>query len=1178
MIIKDLFKKEIDRSIQGVVTIGNEDEEQKWQELEEYVCTDEITRSFRTFFRKYRESIAVPTEKIGVWITGFFGSGKSHFLKILGYILENEVVAGCEAVKYFEEKIQDQMVLADIKQCAKVSNKVVLFNIDSKAKSDSKNRSQAIMDIMLRAFNESVGYCGSSPWVADMERTLEGEGLLDAFVSKFEELSGRNWVHTRAKALLNRDYIIKALVAVRGMSEESAKNFVEDQTRNYTNSTEDFAKIVNDYCKKNKTRVVFLMDEVGQFIGTNGELMLNLQTCVEDLGKYCRGQAWVVVTSQQELKAMIESTKAKQNDFSKIQGRFDTRLLLSGANADEVIKKRILAKKDIAVTPLKTLYEANASKISNLILFEGRPTWSGYADAEEFKDVYPFVSYQFELLQKVFESIREHGMSEGKHLSQNERSLLSAFQESAKKVASLETGILVPFDSFYQTIEQFIDYDVKTVFSNAERRASLDAFAIRVLRVLFMIKHVKEMPATINKLATLMVENVNEDKAALKNRIYDALKLLEEETLIQRNGEFYDFLTNAEQDVNKQINNAPHNEGDVQRSILDIVYDRVLDNNKLRYENRYDFSLNRLVDQESKGSFSQDSITIKIFTNFSDLHDETTFAAESARMNAVVVDMTEGTYIDELIRANKINIFKRNNSASMSASMTEIMSKKAAEYSERMKRAEDIIKQVLRTAPIYLNGTKLDIKEKDGRDRLTDALKEMVKQDYYKLSLVSYFYNDQRAVLEVLDENTESMLGGDITHDANIAAYTEIFEKIKNDKTVGRKVTVKGLIDFFSKKPYGWRELDVLGMIATLWKKNSLQIVIHENVVDGSNRTFKNDFARKNALDTMVIRIQEKIDDAILYQVKRIMLDTYDENLPNDENKLKDGVRSFFERKREFLSNLKVKYGAEYAGSRVAAEIFRDFEAILRSTDALTVFNEIISRKDSLLKHSEELEQLESFYKDGSNQQQNYKDAKQIIEWYHDNYMLNDLSGLSDVIEKINGIISLEMPFSCMPELASLVFQARDIRDAILKDKCDRTKKSLEKDRDAINKELREALELELTAEQKQRIKSKAEDLNATYDSWLGSLLPTTMNMEAYITSSQSSLSGFKEFIARVITEKSAGTEQPRTARSKRVKVIDCVPVANKRVRTKEDIEKVVAAIRERLISELGDNDEISLD
>ena len=189
---------------------------------------------------------------------------KSHFLKILGYILENEEVAGWEAVKYFEDKIKDQMVLADIRTCAKANNKVVLFNIDSKAKSDSKTRTQAIMDIMLRAFNESVGYCGTSPWVADLERTLDNEGKLQDFISKFEEYSGRNWVQTRAKALLNRDYIIRALVASRDMSEESAKKFIEDQTKNFTNTTEEFAKIVDAYCTKNKTRVIFLMDEVGQ--------------------------------------------------------------------------------------------------------------------------------------------------------------------------------------------------------------------------------------------------------------------------------------------------------------------------------------------------------------------------------------------------------------------------------------------------------------------------------------------------------------------------------------------------------------------------------------------------------------------------------------------------------------------------------------------------------------------------------------------------------------------------------------------------------------------------------------------------------------------------------------------------------------------------------------------------
>ena len=1172
MIIKDLFKKDITRQIQGVVTIGNEDEEQKWQELEEYVCTDEITKSFRTFFRRYRESINNPTEKIGVWITGFFGSGKSHFLKILGYILENEEVAGWEAVKYFDDKIKDQLVLADIKASAKVKNKVVLFNIDSKAKSDSKSRTQAIMDIMLRAFNESVGYCGTSPWVADLERTLDGEGKLDDFISKFEEYSGRKWVQTRAKALLNRDYIIRALVASRDMSEESAKTFIEDQTKNFTNSTEEFAKIVDAYCTKNKTRVIFLMDEVGQFIGDNTQLMLNLQTCVEDLGKFCRGQAWVVVTSQQELKAMIDSTKDKQQDFSKIQGRFDTRLLLSGSNADEVIKRRILEKKDIAETPLRAMYEGHKNKLSQLILFQAKPTWSGYKDADDFKDVYPFVTYQFELLQKVFEAIREHGMSEGRHLSQNERSLLSAFQNSAKSAADLESGILVPFDSFYSTIEEFIDYDIKTVFSNAERRAGLDNFAIRVLRVLFMIKHVKEMPATIDRLATLMIDNIDADKAALKTKIFEALQQLEEETLIQKNGEEYDFLTNAEQDVNKQINNSAYNEGEVQRTIFDIIYDKVLESNKYRYENRYDFGLNRYVDSEIKGSFSQDSITIKVITQFSGMRDDTDLQAESLRSNSVVVDLTAGTFIDELIRANKISTFKRNNSASMSAALTEIMSKKSAELSDRIKRAEDIIRECLRSAPIYVSGAKPDIKQKDGKDRLQDALKDMVKRDYFKLPLVSYFYQDQRTILSLLNESNMTLDGDNLSEDANSSAYKEITDKVKDDAGLHRKVTVKSMIDYFSKKPYGWRELDIQGMIAVLWKHHKIQILIHDNEVDDHNTSFKNDLARKNNTDTMVIRLQEKIDEQVLYSVKRIMSDIYSENLALEESKLKEGVVSFFTRKKEFLSGLKGKYGSDYAGCSVAADIYKDFEAILHASDTLSVFQEIINRKDDLEDNAEILEQLEAFYKDGSNQQKNYQDAKGICRWYDMNCSLQDLSELTDIVRQMNDIISLDMPFTRMNELANLVFQANSAKEKILDAKLDQTKKTVETDRDTVSRELSDVLGTALSDDQKNRIKDKSEEVLAQYDEWLGSLTRNTANMDSYVTASANNLSGFRRFISNVMSE---GNDKP--VRAKSVRIIDYVPTVKKKVKTAADVDVVLEAIREKLLAELENNDEIDL-
>lgn len=1177
MIIKDLFKKPIDRDIQGVVTIGNESEIQKKMELEEYVCTDEITKQFRIIFRKYRESITNPTEKMAAWITGFFGSGKSHFLKILGYILENEEVAGIKSVDYFREKINDEMLYADMQKCATANNHVVLFNIDSKAKSDSKNKTQAIMDIMLRAFNESIGYCGSKPWVADLERMLDNEGKLQDFITKFEEYSKRDWPSNRANAALNKSYIIKALVDIRNVPEEDAKQFVEDQIQNYTNSTEEFAKIVNEYCEKNNTRIVFLIDEVGQFIGDNTQLMLNLQTCVEDLGKFCRGKAWVVVTSQQELKAMIDSTKDKQQDFSKIQARFDTRILLSGAEAGEVIKKRILDKKDEVVDPLKAIYESNSSKISNLIMFEGTPSWSGYKSAEEYKDVYPFVPYQFELLQKVFTAIREHGMSEGKHLAQTERSLLSAFQDSAKKFANCNEELLVPFDSFYLTIEQFIDWDIKTVFTSAEKKPTLDDFDLRVLRVLFMILHVKEMPATINRIATLMVESLNEDKMELKNKIGESLKRLEKETLIQKNGDEYDFLTNIEQDVNKQINQTDYNEGEVKRNISGIVYDKVFDLTKFRYKNRYDFSINKYVDDEVKGISGADNITVKVITGFSGIEGDSNIASESTKTNALVIDMTQGEYIPELIRASRINIFKSNNSASISVAMAEIMSKKAVESSERLRRAEEIIRESLRTAKIYYNGSCLNIKEKDGKDRLTDALNQVVEQEYYHLGLVSYFYNEQKEILNVFADKEAMFTDGDISKDANYPAYQEIFNKLKNDKRYDKKTNLKAIVEHFSKKPYGWRDLDILGMIAVLLKNGEVQIARHEIPVDFKDTSFKNDFVKKNGLDTMIIRLKEKIDDEVIYKVRQIMNEVYSISVSTKEAEMKEEIVSFFGKKKEFLSNLKIKYsGKEFAGSATIAPIYTDIEAITKSSDTATIFTEIINRKDSLEENSSILEQLEAFYKDNSSQQKIYNDALIIVKWFDENNSLfGGLENLEDTISKMNEILRMPVPFSKMSDLSNLVVQANSVKTTILEDKYQKSLSSINNDKEEIKKEYEAVTNSDVAEKKKVAIQDKYNEIENTYNNWNSSLSKDTPNLDSYVLTSKRTVDEYKKYIQEILAETD---EQPTGIRRKSVRIIDCVPTAKKKIKTKEDIDAIVEYIREKLENELKKNDEINLD
>ena len=124
---------------------------------------------------------------MGVWISGFFGSGKSHLLKILSYILDNEVVGGKRAIDYFidDKKISDQMVLADMQLAANTPSDIIIFNIDAKSESDGKSNKDAIVNVFLKVFNNSLGFCGAIPYLADLERKLTEDG-------KYEELIERN--------------------------------------------------------------------------------------------------------------------------------------------------------------------------------------------------------------------------------------------------------------------------------------------------------------------------------------------------------------------------------------------------------------------------------------------------------------------------------------------------------------------------------------------------------------------------------------------------------------------------------------------------------------------------------------------------------------------------------------------------------------------------------------------------------------------------------------------------------------------------------------------------------------------------------------------------------------------------------------------------------------------------
>ena len=641
MFIKEMFEKQIDRDIQGVIIVGQSEEENVAQELDEYVVTRELQKHFAEFFSTYKKGIVGNTPKMGVWISGFFGSGKSHFLKILSYLLANKSVGDRKAIDFFADdrltggkpKIVDQMVIADMKLAADTSTDVILFNIDSKSDSNSKQNKDAIVNVFLKVFNEMQGFCGAMPFLADLEKRLTEEGRFAEFKEKFEEVYGDAWEDSRQDFDFIQDDVVDVLTVIDFMSEAAARNWCEKASEPYQISIEDFAKRVKAYieCKGNNHHVVFLVDEIGQYIGEDSKLMLNLQTVTEELGKECMGKAWVIVTSQQDIDSV---TKVKGNDFSKIQGRFDTRLSLSSANVDEVIKKRILEKNDTSAQTLRLLYGQKTTIIKNLITFNDGVEKKLYADENDFALVYPFIPYQFNLLASVLTSIRTHGAS-GKHLSEGERSMLAMFKESAMDYKDCQMGAIIPFYAFYDALENFLDHSHRGVIIRAYDNDIINpehkdkVFAVDVLKVLFMIKYVdKVVVANVDNITSLMAYDVDNDRIALKERVEDALKILMRQNLVQKNRDIYVFLTDEEQEINREIESQSVEMAEVINKVSEMIFEDIFTDKKYKYpafNGRYSFNFNQIVDDRPYKSTQSYDIGVRILSPASDYGtDETT--------------------------------------------------------------------------------------------------------------------------------------------------------------------------------------------------------------------------------------------------------------------------------------------------------------------------------------------------------------------------------------------------------------------------------------------------------------------------------------------------------------------------------------------------------------------------
>lgn len=665
MKIQSMFQKDINRDINGVVKVAQDDEKSLHQELSEYIITKELRRHFRTFFDNYTKAIDQPTDKMGVWISGFFGSGKSHFLKMLSYLLSNKEVQGVPAIDYFKDKFDDPMMYAQAVKCVSIPTESILFNIDIEGPINKDKT--AVLRTFAKMFYNHCGFYGDDLKIAKLERFIDRQGKTEEFRQKFEEVNGGPWVETRDSFAFFEDDVVEVLQSVLGMSEQAARNWFNGEETNELS----IAQLVSDIkeyvdSKGDKFRLLFMVDEVGQYIGDDGDLMINLQSLVEELGAKCLGKVWVMVTSQEAIDSVV---KIAGDDFSKIQGRFNTRLSLSSSSVDEVIKKRVLAKTEEADQLLHMVYDKEQAVLKNLFVFNDSVLdIKGFADSGEFVATFPFVPYQFIIIQKVLAEIRKHGNS-GKHLSGGERSMLSGFQEAAQKVQEKDENALLPFYLFYDTVHTFLESAIRRVIDRCQNAADnhdgIEPQDVAVLKLLYLVRYIDDIKANIDNIATLMVDDIRTDKIALRASVTASLERLQSQNYVSRNGDTYAFLTDEEQDVAVDIKNTVVDSNQITQSIAQTVFGEIYPAKKFKH-GRYDFAYDQYIDETLNGSASG-GIRLRVITVASDHYkdsDQQLIMESQVNNEAIVVLSGDTPYYDELEQAMKIRKYVKQKNVS----------------------------------------------------------------------------------------------------------------------------------------------------------------------------------------------------------------------------------------------------------------------------------------------------------------------------------------------------------------------------------------------------------------------------------------------------------------------------------------------------------------------------------
>jgi len=910
--IRTLFDRDIYRRIEEVIKVDQVDEQIIVDEIEEYVLTRSIRDAYRAVLDRYAETPNRPHEGVGVWVSGFFGSGKSSFAKNLGFAVANRELLGKGAGLRFGEHTGDDRIQVFLRAIIeRIPTHAVIFDIATDR--GIRTGSQTVTEIMYRLFLESLGYARDLD-LAELEITLEREGRLERFKETFARLYAKEWDRQ------------KGLVAVALSQASRVMHELEPATFTTTDSWVQAARqraditpgLLAERCKALMARhkpghsLMFVIDEIGQFVARDVQKMLDLQAVVQSLGRVGRGSMWLVVTSQEKLNELVGGLDDRRVELARLMDRFPQELQvhLEPSDISEVTGQRVLAKHSTAQQSLRPLFEANRGALeahTRLTADIRLPELS----ADRFIDLYPLLPYQVDLIIQVVSGLRLQGGA-SKHVGGANRTIIKLAQQllinPGVNLAEQPLGKLVRLDQIYDLVDSNIASDIRGKIAAIPQQAR-HPLAQAAAKAICLLQYVKSVHRTAENIAASLYPAVGAESQL--PRVREALDELVRARLVRLGDDGYRIPTPTEDDWERQRDSLMPGNDAVNAISIELAKGMWSPQPSFLFMQTRQFraGLTVLGRPAVEGDIPFHLVFADAGADYDRTVDELRTRSQTERSAlfwVAAVDAQVRREIDEVYRSREI-LTRKERGAS-----TREENRLVSEELRRKGRHEAELVRQLRAAmvrgAIYFRGNDRSTGEAAGSldTTVTELLKSVLLDIYDRFPETAARVQPRDIDVLLTADNLQGLTavfarlrlirdqGGKTVFNAEANPLAEVLARITNRASYGEVATGRFLADELARNPFGW-EFDMVRLLcAALLRAGKVELTSRGQTIEAATSLeARTTFTNNNLFRQASFRPKLTMDFERLIQAAQAYQETFGREVAGlEQNVVAEAIRA----------------------------------------------------------------------------------------------------------------------------------------------------------------------------------------------------------------------------------------------------------------------------------------------